>query len=328
MAWIISIICIIITIICLIKISKKQIIDKTEQEKYINEIASLKEQKEQLQKTTILQQREIEKEQQRLNNFYQQNEELFARKTAELDQFYTTTRAQRLEQLTQEISERENTEKELLQNRLNEYKKELDKNQKLYEDILDAVVNDFNLQVAQIQSNTEFQQERFNHLLAPLQQYEKDRQAKLFYTIQVPDEYKSDIDFLLTQVSSKVQHPDIINKLIWTEYVKPYIDETFKRVDIKSEPGIYKLTNINDGKSYIGKSTDIKKRISDHFKSSVGIKNIADQAVHHAILKTGFWNWAIECIIYCDKEKLNELEKYYIAFFNTQKFGYNKTEGG
>jgi len=105
--------------------------------------------------------------------------------------------------------------------------------------------------------------------------------------------------------------------LVWAEYVKPNLDDTFKRIEIKAEPGIYKLTNIESGKAYIGKSTDIKKRIADHFKSSIGIKSIADQAVHHEILKTGFWNWTIEAITYCDKDKLSELEKYYIEFFDT-----------
>jgi len=150
----------------------------------------------------------------------------------------------------------------------------------------------------------------------------------LFYTIQVPDEYKDDINFLITTVSQKVQHPDIINKLVWAEYVKPYIEQTFKRVGIEDKAGIYKLTNIENGKCYIGKSTNLKKRITDHFKSSIGIKTIADQAVHHEIWKTGCWNWLIEPVIYAEKDKLNELEKYYINFFKSNTFGYNKTGGG
>jgi len=54
------------------------------------------------------------------------------------------------------------------------------------------------------------------------------------------------------------------------------LDDTFKRIEIKAEPGIYKLTSLLNGKCYIGKSTDVKKRITDHFKSTVGIKSIAD----------------------------------------------------
>ncbi len=179
-----------------------------------------------------------------------------------------------------------------------------------------------------IANETDKQLKRYESLLEPLQQYEKEKQQRLFYAIQVPDEYKEDINFLITTVSQKIQHPDIINKLVWAEYVKPYIDETFKRANIKDEPGIYKITSLENGKSYIGKSTNIKKRIADHFKSSIGIKTIADQAVHHEIWKTGFWNWTIEPIIYCDKDELNDLEKYYIDFFKTQEFGYNKNAGG
>ena len=176
--------------------------------------------------------------------------------------------------------------------------------------------------------STNEQIDKFESILEVLRKYELTQQAKLFYTIQLPEEYQEDIEFLLTTVAAKVQHPDIISKLVWAEYVKPNLDDTFKRIEIKAEPGIYKLTSLVNGKCYIGKSTDVKKRITDHFKSSIGIKSIADQAVHHAILKEGFWNWQIEIITYADKDKLSELEKYYIEFFKAQEFGYNKTGGG
>ena len=183
-------------------------------------------------------------------------------------------------------------------------------------------------QIEQYNKSIAEAKDRFESIERTLRQYDAEQQAKLFYTIQLPEEYHEDIEFLLTTVAAKIQHPDIISKLVWQEYVKPNLDDTFKRIEIKSEPGIYKLTSLQNGKCYIGKSTDVKKRIADHFKSTIGIKSIADQAVHHAILKEGFWNWQIEVITYCDKEKLSELEKYYIEFFKGQEFGYNKTGGG
>ena len=183
-------------------------------------------------------------------------------------------------------------------------------------------------QIAEYNKSIEEAKERFESIERSLRTYDAEQQQKLFYTIQLPEEYKEDIEFLLTTVAAKVQHPDIISKLVWAEYVKPYLDDTFKRIEIKAEPGIYKLTSLQNGKSYVGKSTNVKNRIADHFKSSVGIKSIADQAVHHAILKEGFWNWLIEIITYCDKDKLNELEKYYIEFFKCQEYGYNRTQGG
>ena len=204
---------------------------------------------------------------------------------------------------------------------------ELEKEDKIKQEIQE-VINAALKSQEDILAETQAQQERFESLLLPLRQYEMEQQERLFYTIQVPNEYKDDINFLITTVSQKVQHPDIINKLVWAEYVKPYIDSTFKRVGIEDKSGIYKITNIDSGKCYIGKSTNIKKRIIDHFKSSIGIRTIADQAVHHEIWKTGFWNWTIEVIAYCDKEQLNELEKYYIKFFKSQEYGFNKTGGG
>ena len=52
--------------------------------------------------------------------------------------------------------------------------------------------------------------------------------------------------------------------------------ELINRVHLKDEPGIYKLTNIDSGKAYVGKSTNLKNRVVDHFKSAIGIKSIAD----------------------------------------------------
>lgn len=180
--------------------------------------------------------------------------------------------------------------------------------------------------------NYQYEIDKFNNLLSsllePMKMYEKEKQEKAFYTVQVPQEYRDDIKFLLEEVSKKVEHPDIISKLVWNEYIKPNLDETFKRVGIGDESGIYKLTSLITGKCYVGKSTNLKTRLSNHYKSVVGIKSIADQAVHHAIAEEGVWNWTIEKLCECDKEELNEKEKYYIQFFQAQDFGYNKTVGG
>ena len=244
------------------------------------------------------------------------------------------------------LKEIDNTIEEQRQKRQIELDNTLREKQQYYEKLLQDTINQCAIQDEAIKeaSETKWQEateqikkynenisaakEKFEGIERVLRTYDAEQQAKLFYTIQLPEEYQEDIEFLLTTVAAKVQHPDIISKLVWAEYVKPNLDNTFKRLEIKSEPGIYKLTSLLNSKCYIGKSTDVKKRIADHFKSTIGIKSIADQAVHHAILKEGFWNWQIEIITYCDKEQLNELEKYYIEFFKAQEFGYNKTAGG
>ena len=237
------------------------------------------------------------------------------------------------------IEDTKNQQEIQLQNYLNEKKQNIEAEiisiENKYAEKELQLVNEYSENVASItQKIDEYMnklndsQQLYESILGPLKQYEKDQQEKLFYTIQVPEEYREDINYLLTVVNAQVKHPDIISKLVWAEYVKPYMDDMIKRVGIKDEPGIYKITHINSGKPYIGKSTNVKKRLQDHIKSSVGISSIADQFVHHEILKTGLWNWTFEVITYCDKDKLSELEKYYINFFKTQEFGYNRKEGG
>ena len=245
-------------------------------------------------------------------------------KLKDIDASLEEQRQKRQEELDNALKEKQQYYQKLLQDTINY----CDAQNESIKDVAEEKWREATEQIAKYKQSIEEAKERFESIERTLRAYDAEQQQKLFYTIQLPEEYKEDIEFLLTTVAAKVQHPDIISKLVWAEYVKPYLDDTFKRIEIKSEPGIYKLTSLQNGKCYVGKSTNVKNRIADHFKSAVGIKSIADQAVHHAILKEGFWNWLIEIITYCDKDKLNEMEKYYIEFFKCQEYGYNKTGGG
>lgn len=317
MSWIITSICVIAIIILFILLNRKQYIDKTELTNYQNELKDLrKEEKRINEKLTSAEEKynNIIKEYTRLNNTYRQ----------ELEESFATQREQRQQLLDEDFARQEFERKDSLNSRMEIITNQIQEQINKAETSARAEIEHWLQTQEEVKDATILQEKKFQAILAPLQQYEKDKQERLYYTIQVPDEYKDDIDFLLTTVSQKIQHPDIINKLVWAEYVKPYIDETFKRVGIEDKPGIYKLTSLQNGKCYIGKSTNIKKRISDHIKSTIGITSIADQAVHHAIAKEGYWNWSIEPIIYCEKEQLNEMEKYYIGFFKSQEWGYNK----
>ena len=313
------------------KLYQRQIIDKTEMTAYQNDLAILKEKYRNLDKEFNLLQEKYNYEQYKLDECKKDLQ-------AALDTYHDITDT-KLKEIDNSIEEQRKTRQaeldQFLQGKKEYYQKLLDDTIKQCETqdevIKEASETKWREAMEQIQKYNDSiaeAKERFEGIERTLRTYDLEQQQKLFYTIQLPEEYHEDIDFLLTTVAAKVQHPDIISKLVWTEYVKPNIEDTFKRIEVKAEPGIYKLTSLVNGKCYIGKSTNVKTRIADHFKSAVGIKSIADQAVHHAILKEGFWNWQIEIITYCDKDKLSELEKYYIEFFKAQEFGYNKTGGG
>lgn len=307
----IIIICILLIFIgyLLYCLSKKHKIEKIDLEKYNAKLCELIDKKAELQTEIDVKKSSLASYDNKIRDikiqYYDEVEkqnELYEKKVQELEQEY--------------------------ENKKKDFEIAREQLQKEQEEKLATTQENFAQVIVNLEKETWNEQQKLNAVLEPLKQYEKDKQEKLYYTIQTPEEYREDINFLLTNVSPKIQHPDILNKLIWNEYIKPYITDTFTRIDIKEVPGIYKLTNLDSGKAYIGKSTNVKKRITDHFKAAIGINNIAWQAVHDEILKTGFWNWSIEVIIYCDQKDLNDLEKYYIEFFKTQEFGYNKTQGG
>jgi hypothetical protein len=45
------------------------------------------------------------------------------------------------------------------------------------------------------------------------------------------------------------------------------------------------------------------------------------------MLKDGVENFSFEIIEKCNRENLNEKEKYWISFYKSQEHGYNMTKG-
>jgi group I intron endonuclease len=92
---------------------------------------------------------------------------------------------------------------------------------------------------------------------------------------------------------------------------------------------IYRCLNIVNGKSYIGKTTDFKKRKKDHIRNA--IKGYLDYPFYRAINKYGVdsFEWSILCSEESN-DKLNEKEIFYIAEYNSHsnKNGYNVSLGG
>lgn len=326
---------VIIIIILGIKLKQKISIDNKQLEVYKKEISDAQNQveklhfqKDELTKDVKTQTDLVSEYNDKIIEIQNKYKHELNKKTTDLDLYFENQKLTRQSEMDTDFERLWREKEENLKSKYAQFERdELEREHKFRQET-QSVIDAARESQESILAETRAQQERFEGLLLPLRQYEMEQQERLFYTIQVPDEYKEDINFLITTVSQKVQHPDIINKLVWAEYVKPYIDGTFKRVGIEDKPGIYKITNLDSGKCYIGKSTNVKKRITDHFKSSIGLASIAHQEVHDAIYKLGFWNWTIEVIIYCDKEQLSELEKYYIDFFKSQEWGYNKKQGG
>lgn len=95
------------------------------------------------------------------------------------------------------------------------------------------------------------------------------------------------------------------------------------------EKYIYKITNLINGKIYIGQTNNPKRREREHFSLAPSIlEDNNGKILYNALLKYGPQNFSFEIIE--DKcENYNEKEKFWIKTLNTlTPFGYNMTEGG
>lgn len=98
--------------------------------------------------------------------------------------------------------------------------------------------------------------------------------------------------------------------------------------------GIYKVTNLINGKVYIGQSDNIEFRWKTHRNhSQKKYGNDYDCLFYRAIRKYGLNNFKFEVIEECQKNQLNEKEMYWIKFYNSfigfvNCNGYNMTRGG
>ena len=90
--------------------------------------------------------------------------------------------------------------------------------------------------------------------------------------------------------------------------------------------GIYKYENKLNGHIYIGQSCDIERRYQQHLYDAKHPER--STGVDFAINKYGIENFIFEIIELCNKDQLDEREKYWISYYNSYNNGYNRTNGG
>lgn len=87
--------------------------------------------------------------------------------------------------------------------------------------------------------------------------------------------------------------------------------------------GIYKITNLLTGQTYIGQSKDISNRYKEHLYHR-------DSYIDQVIDETGDEYFACELLEECKEEDLDAREDYYIRQYHSNEngFGYNIIRGG
>ena len=94
--------------------------------------------------------------------------------------------------------------------------------------------------------------------------------------------------------------------------------------------GIYSITNIINGKRYIGKSINLNSRLSSHkcsLRKEVRNKD-TNRYLFNAVKKYSIENFnfeVIECVLDSDQEYLADREIYWMDYYKSYErdFGYN-----
>ena len=149
-----------------------------------------------------------------------------------------------------------------------------------------------------------------------------------FYKLTISEQDLADVKRLL-ELRFSFRNTNLMSKLVWSEYFLKITNQLCTRIlKDKTIIGIYKITNLVTKQSYIGQSVDVASRWKQHIKCGLGIDASHTNMLYNSMQKYGVWNFAFELIEQCSKEQLNEREKFYISLYQTDKFGYNMTQGG
>jgi len=107
--------------------------------------------------------------------------------------------------------------------------------------------------------------------------------------------------------------------------------------EAKGKSGVYRWTNLTNGKTYIGSSINLEKRLKGYF-SIYYLESVIKKGrslVNSAILKDGYSKFTLEILEYCEPSETLSREQYYldllkpeynILFTAGSPFGFKHTE--
>lgn len=150
------------------------------------------------------------------------------------------------------------------------------------------------------------------------------------FSIELEKSEHEDIE-TAREVRSMFSHPEIIDKYIWSLFLQKKMKQLATRI-LGSEKvcGVYKITDMTTQKAYIGQSVNIEKRWFDHVRAACQNDTEGGQGclLYSAMKNHGYDNFTFEVLCTCDKEELNDKEKYFIDLFATDVTGLNLKAGG
>ena len=263
-------------------------------------------------------------------NFKEEEKEL-QNEIEEKKKLYNEILAQEEEKRNLIISQ----QKELINKEIENFKKEEQKK------ATDELFREFNLFQEDIKLQKEEYLEELKKVRAELEDFRLRRasineailrerelnEKEDFYRICLSEDDVEDIELLKT-MTARLRHKELIPKLIWDSLVSRPTQEMIKRVTNNQESGgIYKITYIPTGESYIGRTTNFKTRWKNHIMTALGLEKVASSTLHTHMAQHGIQNYTFEILEIVDKDKQSEREKFYIELYDTKQ-QFNQKSGG
>lgn len=153
-------------------------------------------------------------------------------------------------------------------------------------------------------------------------------EKETFYKLNLTENEIQDIIYI-KEFENKFSNKELLQKAVYECYYKKPLADLIKRV-LRGEEfsGIYKITSLKTNEIYIGRAVNIKKRWTDHIKSSMGIGTLVSSTIHKRLAADGVWNFTFEVLEEIEKDKLNEREAYWVDFYQSNIYGMNEKKGG
>ena len=180
-----------------------------------------------------------------------------------------------------------------------------------------------NQELIKIQDILDQEKEKVNTAVEAAKRRQEIENQQDFYRLILGAEDVAEIKHL-REVLPYLRDKTPLNKVIYKVYYeKPLSDMIGRVVGTGQHTGIYKITNIDSQKCYVGQAVDIANRWRQHVKRGVGAEDWTRNKLYPAMYSLGVENFTFEIIEECDRSKLNEREDYWQDFFHAKDFGYS-----
>lgn len=247
-----------------------------------------------------------------LDDNYQQaslNAEMYCQKANELasEKF-----AQSAEQMAQKYQQAED-------NYQQEYLKAIEESTKEYTNLIIQKQEELN-KISQELVEAKAKQ---NAIVEANKRAEEVKQKEQFYKLNLSE---IDIEEIkkLRSIIPYLRSAEPINKVIWKVYYeKSYTDLIGRVIGQGIRTGIYKITNIENQKCYIGQAVNIADRWKQHIKRGVGAEAPTRNKLYPAMYELGPEQFTFEILEECDKSLLDSREDYWQEFYQAKEFGYS-----